>query len=105
MPAAAMATRISPGPGFGTGRVSGCKASGPPGVGIPITVIVSGTGFMGSDPSGMLQRSVTAAVSRLAFGAHFSRCEVAMSLFPDDDRPKPKSVHEIGQDLSMLSLN
>jgi len=28
-----------------------------------------------------------------------------MSLFPDDDRPKPKSVHEIGQDLSMLSLN
>jgi len=27
-----------------------------------------------------------------------------MSLFPDDDRPKPKSVHEIGQDLSMLSL-
>ncbi|MGX5736548.1 DUF1192 domain-containing protein [Bosea thiooxidans] len=28
-----------------------------------------------------------------------------MSLFPDDDRPKLKSVHEIGQDLSMLSLN
>lgn len=27
-----------------------------------------------------------------------------MSLFSDDDRPKPKSVHEIGQDLSMLSL-
>jgi uncharacterized small protein (DUF1192 family) len=27
-----------------------------------------------------------------------------MSLFPDDDRPKPKSVHEIGQDLSILSL-
>lgn len=27
-----------------------------------------------------------------------------MSLFPDDDRPKPKTVHEIGQDLSMLSL-
>lgn len=27
-----------------------------------------------------------------------------MSLFPDDDRPKPKAVHEIGQDLSMLSL-
>ena len=27
-----------------------------------------------------------------------------MSLFPEDDRPKPKRVHEIGQDLSMLSL-
>ncbi len=27
-----------------------------------------------------------------------------MSIFPDDDRPKPKTVHEIGQDLSMLSL-
>jgi uncharacterized small protein (DUF1192 family) len=27
-----------------------------------------------------------------------------MSLFSDDDRPKPKMVHEIGQDLSMLSL-
>ena len=27
-----------------------------------------------------------------------------MSTFPEDDRPKPKSVHEIGQDLSMLSL-
>lgn len=30
--------------------------------------------------------------------------EARMSLFPDDDRPKPKAVHEIGQDLSMLSL-
>lgn len=27
-----------------------------------------------------------------------------MSLFSDDDRPKPKAVHEIGQDLSLLSL-
>lgn len=27
-----------------------------------------------------------------------------MSLFPEDDRPKPKRVHEIGQDLSTLSL-
>ncbi|CAH1671086.1 conserved hypothetical protein [Hyphomicrobiales bacterium] len=27
-----------------------------------------------------------------------------MSIFPEDDRPKPKSLHEIGQDLSMLSL-
>jgi uncharacterized small protein (DUF1192 family) len=27
-----------------------------------------------------------------------------MSLFPEDDRPKSKSAHEIGQDLSMLSL-
>ena len=27
-----------------------------------------------------------------------------MSIFPEDDRPKPKSVHEVGQDLSMLSL-
>lgn len=27
-----------------------------------------------------------------------------MSIFPEDDSPKQKSVHEIGQDLSMLSL-
>lgn len=27
-----------------------------------------------------------------------------MSIFPEDDRPRPKSIHEIGQDLSMLSL-
>lgn len=27
-----------------------------------------------------------------------------MSIFPEDDRPKPKNLHEIGQDLSMLSL-
>lgn len=27
-----------------------------------------------------------------------------MSLFSEDDRPRPKAVHEIGQDLSMLSL-
>ncbi len=27
-----------------------------------------------------------------------------MSLFPDDDRPRPKRIHEIGQDLSALSV-
>ena len=27
-----------------------------------------------------------------------------MSIFPEEDRPKPLRVHEIGQDLSMLSL-
>jgi uncharacterized small protein (DUF1192 family) len=27
-----------------------------------------------------------------------------MSIFSDDDRPKPKVIHEIGQDLSTLSL-
>jgi uncharacterized small protein (DUF1192 family) len=27
-----------------------------------------------------------------------------MSIFPEDDRPKPRSFHEIGQDLSTLSL-
>lgn len=27
-----------------------------------------------------------------------------MSIFPEDDRPKSKSAHEIGQDLSILSL-
>jgi uncharacterized small protein (DUF1192 family) len=27
-----------------------------------------------------------------------------MSIFPEDDRPKLNSIHEIGQDLSMLSL-
>ncbi|SIQ64136.1 MULTISPECIES: DUF1192 domain-containing protein [unclassified Bosea (in: a-proteobacteria)] len=27
-----------------------------------------------------------------------------MSLFPEDDSPKKKAVHEIGQDLSALSL-
>ena len=27
-----------------------------------------------------------------------------MSIFSEDDRPAPKAVHQIGQDLSMLSL-
>lgn len=27
-----------------------------------------------------------------------------MSIFSEDDRPTPKTIHEIGQDLSMLSL-
>lgn len=27
-----------------------------------------------------------------------------MSIFPEEDRPRSKSVHEIGQDLSTLSL-
>lgn len=27
-----------------------------------------------------------------------------MSIFPEEDRPKLQRVHEIGQDLSMLSL-
>lgn len=27
-----------------------------------------------------------------------------MSIFSEDDRPAPKLVHQIGQDLSMLSL-
>lgn len=27
-----------------------------------------------------------------------------MSIFPEEDRPKPQRVHEIGQDLSTLSL-
>ena len=27
-----------------------------------------------------------------------------MSIFPEDDRPRPKPVHEIGQDLAPLSL-
>ncbi|MCF8476936.1 MAG: DUF1192 domain-containing protein [Pseudolabrys sp.] len=27
-----------------------------------------------------------------------------MAVFDDDDRPKPKIVHEIGQDLSLLSV-
>ena len=27
-----------------------------------------------------------------------------MAVFDDDDRPKPKIAHEIGQDLSLLSV-
>jgi uncharacterized small protein (DUF1192 family) len=27
-----------------------------------------------------------------------------MSIFSEDDRPAPKPIHQIGQDLSMLSL-
>ena len=28
-----------------------------------------------------------------------------MSIFSEDDRPTPKAIHEIGQDLSMLSID
>src|SRR3954451_21900296 len=42
-PAAATLTRISPGPGEGTARVSGNSTSGPPGLLMPITVICAGS--------------------------------------------------------------
>ena len=45
-PAAATRTRTSVGPGFGSGRFSGTSASGPPGFGIAIAVIVSGRGIV-----------------------------------------------------------
>jgi uncharacterized small protein (DUF1192 family) len=28
-----------------------------------------------------------------------------MSVFPEDDRPKPKLAHVVGQDLSLLSVH
>src|SRR4029079_8546814 len=42
-PAAATLTRIWPAAGLGVGMVFGFRTSGPPGVAISITVIVSGT--------------------------------------------------------------
>ena len=45
-PAAWTRTRISRSPGTGSGRSSGTSASGPPGVGTAMAVILSGSGFM-----------------------------------------------------------
>src|SRR6266700_3643524 len=41
-PAAATLTRISPSPGWGTGRCSATTTSGPPGALMPIAVMVAG---------------------------------------------------------------
>jgi uncharacterized small protein (DUF1192 family) len=36
--------------------------------------------------------------------AKFEETEVMMAVFDDEDRPKKKIAHEIGQDLSLLSV-
>src|SRR6185312_16082081 len=91
----------------GTGRVSGTRTSGPPGLLMPMTVICAGSFSMicpwetwGRRRS--LIRQLAAGwqpphgPDHLA-GAGFMATE-------DDDKPRKKVSHEIGQDLSLLSV-
>ena len=50
MPAAATLMRTSPGPGAGTGRVTGTSTSGPPAPFASMTVIVFGSMFLAHSP-------------------------------------------------------
>src|SRR4029078_12651957 len=106
-PAAAIFTRISPVPGSGTGRGSGASMSGPPAALMPIAVIWDGIAAIVSSLSTYRDdlvsrglRNVTAA----AVAARFLRQEVQMPAIDDDDKPKKKIAHQIGQDLTLLSL-
>jgi len=43
-------------------------------------------------------------VTTAAAAARFLRWEAKMSAIDDDDKPKKKIAHEIGQDLTLLSV-
>src|ERR1700681_4726408 len=105
-PAAITLIRISPGPGAGTGRVSGKSTSGPPGLLMPITVICAG-GFSMICPCEGLREFEEHLISqpRLRWqpAQGTSSTEGSMTI-EDDDKPRKKVTHEIGQDLSLLSV-
>src|SRR5215471_6643923 len=133
-PAAATLTRISPGPGAGTGRCSGTSISGPPGARIAMAVMAAGRLIARILVSCAAAFSACRAFTRSHFsvsnlrkfvwalGAHSGEVgtgspiricakrtlscarSLAMPAVDEDDRPKKKVVHEIGQDLALLSV-
>src|SRR4051812_11602865 len=92
-PAAATLTSTSPLPGAGTGRSSGTNTSGPPARRMAMAVMLSGRLGIGDvlDEPGGCHR----------MGACPRRINMASE---EDDRPKKKIFHEIGQDLALLSV-
>src|SRR5215813_13843409 len=123
-PAAATLTRISPGPGAGSGRCSGTSTSGPPGARIATAVMVAGRLIAhpcdrpaadtrpcpGWQPAGgVFTRShfsgFNPAPTPLECVLRVRARSLAMAAIDEDDRPKKKLVHEIGQDLALLSVD
>src|SRR5579863_5514004 len=109
-PAAATLTRISPAPGVGTGRASGVRTSGPPGVRIAIAVICRGIEVIGmafeEHRAANCRPSYGAAADVTTTAAADKVCEgrPEMPAIDEDDKPKKKIAHEIGQDLALLSV-
>src|SRR5215470_6140589 len=109
-PAAATFTSTSPSPGRGSGRCSGTSISAPPGARIAIAVIWAGNEGMAkslADAAYGVSLSRGGRCDNGAVGGYFSPAlerRRAMPAMDDDDRPKKKIVHEIGQDLALLSI-
>src|SRR5258708_39697926 len=99
-------SRISPGPGTGTLRLSGTSTSGPPGLLMPTTVICAGS-FSMICPCETLRMGRHLLASRAAAGNRLSRHSNTRGqrmAIEDDDKPRKKVTHDIGQDMSLLSF-
>src|ERR1700745_3143956 len=102
-PAATTLIRISPAAGCGTARISGNSTSGPPGLEMPITVICAGS-FSMVCPCENAENETRICLASRAGTGNRSRYHEDMMPIEDDDRPRKKISHEIGQDLSLLSV-
>src|SRR5690606_34239604 len=104
-PAATTFTRISPGPGVGTGRSSGTNISGPPGARMAIAVMREGR-FISSSMVGCPVLVAPPGCDNRTPRRYFlfGTGGRAMPAIDDDDRPKKKMAHEVGQDLTLLSV-
>src|SRR6202000_2517567 len=92
-PAAATLTRISPGPGAGTARVSGTSTSGPPGLLMPMTVICAGSFsmvFPCETPGNQNKPPDTPATPRLATASPTVAQGEEHMATEDDDKPRKK---------------
>src|SRR5271165_2012924 len=108
-PAASTFTRISRVPGVGTGRSCGCKTSGPPGTVITIAVMRAGIEVIRPHrmnvETGLRLDGPTRCDNGSRNSYDFRRKGMhEMAAHEDEDRPKKKFVHEIGQDLALLSI-
>ena len=94
---------------WGVGRSSGTSISGPPGALMAMAVMRAGLvigllrgrgrrALLGRAPADVTTGAAATRFSRPTFRRH------AMAAIDDDDRPKKKLAHEIGQDLSLLSV-
>src|ERR1700722_1857439 len=108
-PAASTFTRISRAPGTGTGRSCGCKTSGPPGTVITMAVIRAGVEDIRSHQmrveTGLRLDGPAECDNGSRNSYDFQRKGMPeMAAHEDEERPKKKLVHEIGQDLALLSI-
>src|SRR4030081_2123133 len=106
-PAAKTLTRISPRPGTGTARVSGNSTSGPPGLLMPMTVICAGSfSMICTWPNAKNLNRHLISQPRSGWQPFHGIVEHGGEpmAIEDDDKPRKKVTHEIGQDLSLLSV-